>query len=76
MRWLEARGYENALPLFHPDEHTWRHPLLVWEFHQMLDHVLFDRAFVPLDARVIHAGHSDHLPIVAQLQVAPDPRWR
>lgn len=75
VRWLEARGYQNALPLFHPGEHTWRHPILAWEFRQMLDHVLFDRAFVPLDARVIHAGHSDHLPVVARLQLAEAPRW-
>ncbi len=74
--WLEARGYRDALPLFHPGAHTWRHRLLAWELRQMLDHVLFDRAFMPLDARVIHAGHSDHLPVVARLQVAPDPRWR
>lgn len=76
IRWLEARGYENALPLFRPGTPTWRHPLLAWELHQTLDHILFDRAFVPLDARVIQAGHSDHLPVVARLQVAEDPRWR
>ena len=34
-------------------EHTWRHPFLAWELRQTLDHILFDRAFVPLDARVI-----------------------
>ncbi len=76
VRWLEARGYRDALPLFHPGEHTWRHPVLAWEFRQMLDHVLFDRAFIPLDARVIHTGHSDHLPVVARFQVAADPRWK
>ncbi len=76
VRFLEARGYRNALPLFRPGEHTWRHPLLAWELHETLDHILFDRAFRPLDATVIQAGHSDHLPIVAHLQVAADPRWR
>jgi endonuclease/exonuclease/phosphatase family metal-dependent hydrolase len=75
VRWLEARGYRNALPLFRPDEHTWRHPFLAWELRQTLDHILFDRAFEPLDARVIDAGRSDHLPVVAHLQVARDPRW-
>jgi endonuclease/exonuclease/phosphatase family metal-dependent hydrolase len=74
--WLEARGYRNALPLFEPGRHTWRHPLLAWELRQTLDHILFDSAFQPLDARVIDAGRSDHLPVVARLQVAPDPRWR
>lgn len=74
--WLEARGYKNALPLFRPRATTWRHPLLAWELRETLDHILFDRAFLPLDARVIHAGHSDHLPVVARLQVVDDPRWR
>ncbi len=73
--WLEKRGYRNALPLFRPDQHTWRHPLLAWEIHQTLDHILFDRAFQPLDARVLDVGHSDHLPVVARFQVAPDARW-
>ncbi len=76
VRWLEKRGYRDALPLFRPGAHTWRHPVLAWEFGQMLDHVLFDRAFAPLDARVIHAGHSDHLPVVTRLQVVADARWR
>jgi endonuclease/exonuclease/phosphatase family metal-dependent hydrolase len=75
VRWLEARGYRNALPLFRPDQHTWRHPFLGGELRQTLDHILFDRAFEPLDARVIGAGRSDHLPVVAHLQVARDPRW-
>ncbi len=73
---LAARGYRDALSLFRPHEHTWRHPLLAWELRQTLDHVLFDRAFVPLNAHVIHAGRSDHLPVVAELGVAPDARWQ
>jgi endonuclease/exonuclease/phosphatase family metal-dependent hydrolase len=77
IRWLEARGYRNALPLFRPGQHTWRHPLLGFELRQSLDHILFDRAFEPLDAQVLDAGRSDHLPVLARLQVvARDPRWR
>jgi len=64
--YLKDRGFENALPLFEPGKHTWRHPLLV----QTLDHILFDGSFVPLDATVIEAGRSDHLPVVAQLELA------
>lgn len=74
IRWLEARGYRNALPLF-DEAHTWRRPFLAWELRQTLDHILFDRAFEPLDARVLHAGSSDHLPVVARFQVVADPRW-
>lgn len=74
--WLEERGFKNALPLFRPEQHTWRYPILGWELRQSLDHILFDGAFEALDARVLDAGRSDHLPVVARLEVARrDPRW-
>ncbi len=76
IRWLEARGFQNALPLFRPGAHTWRYPMLGLEVRQRLDHILFDRGFLPLDARVLPRGSSDHLPVVARFQVATrDPRW-
>jgi len=76
VEWLEARGFRDVLPLFRPDQHTWRHPVLAWELGQTLDHILFDPAFRPLDARVIAAGHSDHLPVVASLEVVPGSPWQ
>lgn len=76
IRFLERRGFQNALPRFRPEQHTWRHPLLAWELRQTLDHILFDRGFEVVDARVLDAGRSDHLPLVARLEVsARDPRW-
>jgi endonuclease/exonuclease/phosphatase family metal-dependent hydrolase len=73
--WLGKRGFRDALSLFRPDDHTWRQPFLAWELRQTLDHILFDKAFVPLDARVIDKGSSDHLPVVAHFQISKDPRW-
>lgn len=74
--WLEARGYRNTLPLFQPGAHTWRYPVLGFELRQTLDHVLHDEAFVPLDAEVIHAGSSDHLPVAARLALRSRPPSR
>ena len=35
-----------------------------------IDHILFDRAFVPLNAYVLDSGNSDHLPVVAHLEAS------
>jgi hypothetical protein len=36
-----------------------------------IDHVLFDRSFIPLNSWVENIGHSDHLPVLAHVEVAP-----
>jgi endonuclease/exonuclease/phosphatase family metal-dependent hydrolase len=69
--YLEQAGYSNVLPLFHPGQPTWRYHSVGNQFTQELDHVLFDSAFVPLDAWVVNAGASDHLAVVAHLEFAP-----
>jgi endonuclease/exonuclease/phosphatase (EEP) superfamily protein YafD len=68
LEWLEARGFENALPLFHPGQETWRHASVGDTFTETIDHVLFDSAFDPLDAWVEVRGDSDHLPVIAHLE--------
>ena len=35
-------------------------------------HILFDDAFVSLNAWVTQSGHSDHLPVLAHLEVSPN----
>jgi len=67
--WLEARGFENALPAFGVDGNTWRWNTSVGEVTSRLDHVVYDRRFVPLDAGIVAKGRSDHLPVVATLQL-------
>jgi len=69
---LEDRGFRNALPLFRPGQFTWRHAAIANQLNQTLDHILFDGAFAPLNAWVIDAGDSDHIPVVAHLEAAYD----
>jgi endonuclease/exonuclease/phosphatase family metal-dependent hydrolase len=69
VRYLEGIGFQNALPLYHPGEATWRYgQWVVARFTQELDHILFDAAFEPVNAWVVNAGASDHLPVVAHLE--------
>jgi endonuclease/exonuclease/phosphatase family metal-dependent hydrolase len=70
VEYLEDRGFDNALPLFHPGQHTWRKPSVANQFTQTLDHILFDGSFAPLNAWVLDIGHSDHLPVIAHLEAA------
>lgn len=70
VRWLEDRGYTNALPLYRPGQHTWQGSSVANQFTQTLDHILFDGAFEPLNAWVSNIGNSDHLPVVAHLEAA------
>ncbi len=68
---LEGRGYENALPLFHPGQDTWRSKSFLGQESDEVDHILFDASFRPLDAHIVRAGNSDHYPVVAFVEVAP-----
>jgi endonuclease/exonuclease/phosphatase family metal-dependent hydrolase len=68
---LEADGFRNALPLFHPGQYTWQGASVAKALEMTIDHVLFDRSFEPLNARVYRWGNSDHLPVVADLEM----RW-
>ena len=64
---LESQGFRNALPLFHPGQPTWHNPPS-WQMQQTIDHVLFDRAFTPLNSWVENIGNSDHLPVLLHVQ--------
>jgi endonuclease/exonuclease/phosphatase family metal-dependent hydrolase len=71
VEYLEGIGFQNVLPLFHPGQPTWRYGRSVGgQFTQELDHILFDPSFEPLDAWVVNAGASDHIPVVAHLEAA------
>lgn len=74
--WLEDRGFRNALPLFRPGVETWRRRSLHGQTVETVDHVLFDDAFVPLDAWVERAGSSDHLPVTAHFEAAAHSAYR
>jgi endonuclease/exonuclease/phosphatase family metal-dependent hydrolase len=72
IRYLEQTGYRDILPLYHPGQPTWRYKTSVGgQFTQTLDHILFDSSFEPLNAWVVNAGDSDHLPVLAHLEAGP-----
>lgn len=72
VEYLEARGFRDALPLFHPGQPTYRHRRsLGGQLDASIDHIMFDDSFVPLNAWVVDAGASDHFPVVAHFERAP-----
>jgi endonuclease/exonuclease/phosphatase family metal-dependent hydrolase len=68
--YLEAQGYTDVLPLYHPGQYTWRQRSVANELTQMLDHVMFDSSLLPLDSWVVNRGHSDHIPVVAHFEAS------
>jgi len=74
VQYLEDRGYRNALPLFRPGQFTWRTGSVGGQFNSAIDHILFDPGMEPLNAYVLNIGRSDHLPVVAHLELSP--RWK
>lgn len=73
IEWLEEKGFTNTLPLFDPDADTWRWKTRLMMLEDDLDHILVDRRFEPIRARVDRIGRSDHLPVVADLVLKPAP---
>jgi endonuclease/exonuclease/phosphatase family metal-dependent hydrolase len=74
VRWLERRGFENALPLFKPDAPTWQGSSIAKALTMKIDHVMFDGSFQALDAWVDSPGHSDHKPVTTWLELLPKDR--
>jgi len=67
---LESLGFSDVLPLFRPGQFTWRSRSLGNQFNEALDHILYDEAVAPLNAYVVNAGNSDHIPVVAHFEAA------
>jgi endonuclease/exonuclease/phosphatase family metal-dependent hydrolase len=70
LRWLEARGFHDVLPMFHPGQHTWRGRGVVAPLVMSIDHVMYTQPLSPLDAWVAPRGRSDHMPVLARFQVS------
>ncbi|HEX7670751.1 MAG TPA: endonuclease/exonuclease/phosphatase family protein, partial [Polyangiaceae bacterium] len=70
--YLEAppRGFQNALPLYHPGQPTWHDPP-AWQMEETIDHIFFNSQFDSLNSWVLNGGNSDHLPVLAHLEEAP-----
>jgi vancomycin resistance protein VanJ len=66
--YLEARGFSNILPAFHPGQPTWRFRSVGDQLETTFDHILYDESLRPLNAWVEPRGSSDHLPVLAHLE--------
>jgi endonuclease/exonuclease/phosphatase family metal-dependent hydrolase len=69
VQFLVDRGFVDILPQFHPGQGTWRSPSVGDQFTKELDHVLYDDSFAPLNSYVLRRGNSDHLPVLAHVEV-------
>ncbi|HEX2880589.1 MAG TPA: endonuclease/exonuclease/phosphatase family protein [Polyangiaceae bacterium] len=68
VRYLERLGFQNALPLYHPGQPTWRYGSVGDQLSKTFDHILFDQSLRSLNSWVVQQGASDHLPVVAHLE--------
>lgn len=72
VRFLEGRGFDNILPMYHPGQPTWRHRSVGDQLEATVDHILFDDTLEPLNAFVLRRGASDHLQVVAHFEPEAD----
>ncbi len=68
LAFLKARGFRDGVEEFQGSAHTWRWPLGPFTLRGQLDHVVYDDKLEPLNVRVLNAGNSDHLPILAEFR--------
>jgi endonuclease/exonuclease/phosphatase (EEP) superfamily protein YafD len=73
--WLEGRGLHSALPDF-SHEDTWSWNTSLGRVSRRFDHIVTSRELRVLSARVIDAGHSDHRPVFALLELGAGTRKR
>ena len=69
IRYLERRGFRSALQDFEGSSATWRWNTSIGPVTSELDHVVYDPHLEPLSVRVVQAGNSDHLPVVAVFEL-------
>ena len=64
IEWLENKGMTNALPEFDRRSPTWRWLVGPFVVHHRLDHIIYGGLYA-FSARVLNAGGSDHMPVIA-----------
>ena len=75
VRHLQRRGYLRALALHDAEGATWHWTVHGFPIGAQLDHVLFRaKRFSCSYADILNVGDSDHLPLVADLQLKPQPQ--
>lgn len=68
VKWLEKRGFTDALREFDRHSATWEWQVGFIHVRRRLDHILYSRELSCPSAAVIHAGTSDHLPVMATFE--------
>jgi endonuclease/exonuclease/phosphatase (EEP) superfamily protein YafD len=68
--YLQRRGFTSALGEF-GSQPTWRWPTSIGTVSAELDHIVHSRRLEPLSVKVVTAGRSDHLPVVARFALRP-----
>jgi endonuclease/exonuclease/phosphatase family metal-dependent hydrolase len=72
VKFLKKQGFKTALPEFHPGRKTWHWKTSIGTVKAQLDHILYNGKLEALDADVLAKGRSDHFPVVAVFENAPN----
>jgi endonuclease/exonuclease/phosphatase family metal-dependent hydrolase len=67
LRFLEQKGFQDALREFDPSTDTWRWRTSLMTVTGRYDHILYSRHLRCFDAQVLEQGASDHLPVLTVL---------
>ena len=70
VRWLEGRGFVNALRRFDQRSHTWEWRTSVMTLRGRFDHLLHSAELACVDVQGLRRGASDHFPVVAVIAKA------
>lgn len=70
---LVSLGFESVLDRLRPWQSTWRWQTEMGEVRWQLDHIVLTRPLRATAAWVVDGGASDHVPVLARIERAPDP---
>jgi endonuclease/exonuclease/phosphatase (EEP) superfamily protein YafD len=70
---LLSLGFDSVLERFRPWQPTWRWQTAMGEVRWQLDHIVLARPLRATAAWVVDGGASDHVPVLARIERAPDP---
>jgi endonuclease/exonuclease/phosphatase (EEP) superfamily protein YafD len=74
VKWLQERGYKNALPEFDTTTPTWSGKIrdMKLKLKAQVDHILYTTRLHCCEAKVIKKGGSDHNPVLAVFEIKKD----
>ena len=68
VKWLQNQGFTDALLEFDRYSPTWKWSLGLIPIRRRMDHIVYSRDLSCCAAAVLHAGASDHFPVVATFE--------